>query len=415
MNYPIIPRFADNYVHAFLPRRSVGLLVALSVIMLGSLWAVRADAQSHVTPNVIIDESVLDELGPPPNLPGMMRERPPKYLTPRRYPSRNSGYSTGTPSRLLPAPRRMPRSHVNAPQPSAQPRQVTRPSRTQVSRPVAAPPPPPRMSGKGPGVLGKVKQSGVDNLGAPPAARKSARRASAPPPQRAAAPPPPPSTIVPALPKTVVPVAPKVAVPSPPSIPAPPPSAAASRVVPPPSTPLPPSAPPPAPKVNVPPPPSNVAVQAPPAPAKVIAPPAPKVTAPPAAQIVPPPAQKAAPPRVASLPPNVPPAVASKNGGLVSVNFAKGATELPPGIAPFLSDFVKKMKADKSMRLQLKGYAGGVKGSASQARRVSLFRALSVRTYLMKQGVRSTRMDVRALGKKVGKGMPNRVDIEVKK
>ncbi|MDA0655199.1 MAG: OmpA family protein [Proteobacteria bacterium] len=139
------------------------------------------------------------------------------------------------------------------------------------------------------------------------------------------------------------------------------------------------------------------------------------MTSPPAAQIAPPPAQKAAPPRVASLPSNVPPAVASANGELVSVNFAKGATELPPGIAPFLSTFVKKMKADTGMRLQLKGYAGGLKGSASQARRISLFRALSVRTYLMKQGVRSTRMDVRALGNKVGKGMPDRVDIEVKK
>jgi len=67
------------------------------------------------------------------------------------------------------------------------------------------------------------------------------------------------------------------------------------------------------------------------------------------------------------------------------------------------------------MRLQLKGYAGSAKGSPSQARRVSLFRALSVRTYLMKQGVRSTRMDVRALGNKVKKGKLDRVDIEVKK
>ena len=87
---------------------------------------------------------------------------------------------------------------------------------------------------------------------------------------------------------------------------------------------------------------------------------------------------------------------------------------MPPGTAPFLSDLIKKMKSNQTMRLQLRGYAGSAKGSPSQARRISLFRALSVRTYLMKQGIRSTRMDVRALGNKVKEGTLDRVDVEVK-
>lgn len=115
------------------------------------------------------------------------------------------------------------------------------------------------------------------------------------------------------------------------------------------------------------------------------------------------------------MPAGTVPAVASGDGQKVTVNFAAKATDIPREAAPFLVDLIKKMKSDKSLRLQLKGYAGSVKGSPSQARRMSLFRALSVRTHLMKRGVRSTRMDVRALGNKVESGNPDRVDIEVKK
>jgi hypothetical protein len=42
---------------------------------------------------------------------------------------------------------------------------------------------------------------------------------------------------------------------------------------------------------------------------------------------------------------------------------------------------------------------------------LSLFRALSVRTRFMKSGIRSTRIDVRALGMKSGGGPKDRVDV----
>ena len=53
---------------------------------------------------------------------------------------------------------------------------------------------------------------------------------------------------------------------------------------------------------------------------------------------------------------------------------------------------------DATMRVQLLAYASGTPDQASKARRTSLSRALSVRTYLLAQGVQSTRIDVRALG-----------------
>jgi outer membrane protein OmpA-like peptidoglycan-associated protein len=56
-------------------------------------------------------------------------------------------------------------------------------------------------------------------------------------------------------------------------------------------------------------------------------------------------------------------------------------------------------------------YASGDDDEARRARRISLSRALAVRAYLINKGVRSTRMDVRALGNKVEGDPADRVDI----
>lgn len=63
--------------------------------------------------------------------------------------------------------------------------------------------------------------------------------------------------------------------------------------------------------------------------------------------------------------------------------------------------------------MQLLAYAGGNELSASKARRLSLSRALAIRSYLIGKGLRSTRIDVRALGNKVPGGQPNRVDLKL--
>jgi outer membrane protein OmpA-like peptidoglycan-associated protein len=77
-----------------------------------------------------------------------------------------------------------------------------------------------------------------------------------------------------------------------------------------------------------------------------------------------------------------------------------------------LSDIAKTLLADESQRIELRGYADAAGNNAGAARRVSLKRAVSVRRYLMDQGVRSTRIDVRALGDKDETGgPPDRVDL----
>ncbi|MBZ0325714.1 MAG: OmpA family protein, partial [Alphaproteobacteria bacterium] len=68
-----------------------------------------------------------------------------------------------------------------------------------------------------------------------------------------------------------------------------------------------------------------------------------------------------------------------------------------------------------STRVQLKAFAAGTAETASQARRLSLSRALAVRSFLIDKGVESTRMDVRALGTNFEEGPADRVDIQIVK
>ncbi|HTH18406.1 MAG TPA: OmpA family protein, partial [Magnetospirillum sp.] len=84
---------------------------------------------------------------------------------------------------------------------------------------------------------------------------------------------------------------------------------------------------------------------------------------------------------------------------------------LPDAMLPELDKLVKRMQRDDSVGLQLLAYAEGDDANASKARRLSLSRALEVRKYLMEQGLRSTRIEVRALGNKIeGAGPADRVD-----
>jgi outer membrane protein OmpA-like peptidoglycan-associated protein len=395
MNYPN-RNAGENVSKTFLGYSYLFVCFVASGLLLVSP-SVEVGAQSFVSPNVIIDESVLDELGPPPNLPGLMLKGGNDYRSVPPHYTRH-GYTQGAPRRLLPAPRRMPRSKVTAPRHLVRPAPLPRakPRRSVTPR---------REIAKGPGVLGQVRQSEVDNLGRSPAslpvAPTATRSRAAPSPRiptplvsRAA----PSIPIVPALPKSAEqPSAPpQVVVPLPPAVVPQVTPPVASRVV-----------VPSAPAVA---PPSDRTATAP-----RVMPPSVFGDLPPSPPVMLPPGRNAARSRLASFPTNVPPAAVRLDGQNFTVNFAKDATDMPPGVTPFLSGLIKELKADQSIRLQLKGYAGSAEGSPGQARRVSLFRALSVRKYLIKQGIRSTRMDIRALGSKVKKGKPDRVDIEVKK
>lgn len=128
---------------------------------------------------------------------------------------------------------------------------------------------------------------------------------------------------------------------------------------------------------------------------------------------------------VIDTPPSVPPAasvkptpvaapatVAAAAGDHTRIVFASGATDLPDDAKAGLDALARQLGADGHLRLQLAAYAGGAADQANQARRISLQRALAVRSYLMEHGVANTRMDVRALGNHAeGSEPPDRVDV----
>jgi outer membrane protein OmpA-like peptidoglycan-associated protein len=125
------------------------------------------------------------------------------------------------------------------------------------------------------------------------------------------------------------------------------------------------------------------------------------------------------PPAVAPPPP-VPAAAATQPAAPTPVAaaasmrivFSAGAADLPDAAKGDLDAVARQLGSNNRARLQLVGYAGSTTDEANQARRISLQRALAVRSYLMEHGVPNTRMDVRALGNRAdGKDPSDRVDI----
>lgn len=116
----------------------------------------------------------------------------------------------------------------------------------------------------------------------------------------------------------------------------------------------------------------------------------------------------------ASIPPETPaPAAMPATGGdEYSLGFTADSFELSAAAKGQLDSVIAAMGKDENLRIQLQAYAQGDGANASKARRLSLSRALQVRSYLIDRGVRSTRIDVRALGANVPSGPADRVDIK---
>ena len=95
----------------------------------------------------------------------------------------------------------------------------------------------------------------------------------------------------------------------------------------------------------------------------------------------------------------------------MTVLFSPGSAALNTKASERIASVREKMEADRSLRLQLVAYATNTDDNPSRARRLSLSRALVVRSHLVEKGIKSTRMDIRALGNKSGETLGDRVDL----
>ena len=122
-------------------------------------------------------------------------------------------------------------------------------------------------------------------------------------------------------------------------------------------------------------------------------------------------APKSAAPEVASAPAKI----KIEPGRALRIAFSDREARLPDGDKAKLVTLANALREKKDFRLQLLAYAGGQGLSTSKARRMSLSRALAVRSFLIRKGVRSTQIDLRALGNKTDDKPVNRVDLNLTK
>ena len=85
--------------------------------------------------------------------------------------------------------------------------------------------------------------------------------------------------------------------------------------------------------------------------------------------------------------------------GPVMLVYKEGEISLPEDAATLIEqDILGSMKRSPHTRVRIMAYAAASDGKETTARRLSLARALEVRSYLMSQGIDATRLDVRAMG-----------------
>jgi outer membrane protein OmpA-like peptidoglycan-associated protein len=98
---------------------------------------------------------------------------------------------------------------------------------------------------------------------------------------------------------------------------------------------------------------------------------------------------------------------------IVMIEFPGNETDLTSSGRNQLKNLSEQLRSREQLRLQLLAYADDDTLSPSKARRMSLSRALSVRSYLIENGIKTSRIDVRALGNKVTGSPRDRVDIKI--
>jgi outer membrane protein OmpA-like peptidoglycan-associated protein len=95
------------------------------------------------------------------------------------------------------------------------------------------------------------------------------------------------------------------------------------------------------------------------------------------------------------------------------VSFGVGEADLSPASAAAIKGVVQSAPTGDDTTFNVVAYAAGTPEDPSTARRLSLSRALAVRSALMADGIASSRIYVRALGAATGSEDPDRVDLAV--
>lgn len=101
--------------------------------------------------------------------------------------------------------------------------------------------------------------------------------------------------------------------------------------------------------------------------------------------------------------------------GRFNLAFQSNATDLPSASYGEMDNgVVNALRADSNARVQILAYASAADGKDTTAKRTSLARALSIRSYMISKGIDATRVDVRAMGlQQDAKAAPDQVQMIV--
>jgi outer membrane protein OmpA-like peptidoglycan-associated protein len=91
--------------------------------------------------------------------------------------------------------------------------------------------------------------------------------------------------------------------------------------------------------------------------------------------------------------------------------FRPGSEDLTTAGGSLLVGLAQRMTTDPNLWIQIRAFATDAAGRPSNSRSLSLNRALLIRSFLIDRGVRSTRVDIRALGNTAESGPRDRVDL----
>lgn len=95
--------------------------------------------------------------------------------------------------------------------------------------------------------------------------------------------------------------------------------------------------------------------------------------------------------------------IITKSGHVIFFDFAPSATGLTAQNKADLKEIANTVKADNRLAIRLIAYAKNPEFASSKARRTSLSRALTIRDFLLKEGIPSSKIEVHALGNRVQK------------
>ncbi len=95
--------------------------------------------------------------------------------------------------------------------------------------------------------------------------------------------------------------------------------------------------------------------------------------------------------------------IITKSGHVIFFDFAPSATGLTAQNKADLKEVANTVKADNRLAIRLIAYAKNPEFASSKARRTSLSRALTIRDFLLKEGIPSSKIEVHALGNRVQK------------